>query len=273
MKKMDDEYTRILQLDNLKELFECEKGYVDQEDCSWYHSNWMLLRYLGVVSNPFWHENFYHNVINKYTNNQTKVLVLGTADFSMPYLCQLEGIDDITICDICKTPLNICKCTAAYHGFSWKTEQKNIFDGINGKYDVVINDAFITRFEYEKKKTVLNHIWDTLKDDGIYITTMRHDWNGGEALAPSISEKYDFVQKVIHRAEEKSIDITKARNAAEQYIDKMKSYPVKNSQMISDFISGKFFVEFFEEDSVEGECVETQYYRIVLRKCHEKYSN
>lgn len=83
-----------------------------------------------------------------------KVLILGTADFSMPYLCQMKGIKKIKICDICKTPLNICQNVAKANNFSWEVEQKNVFDGLNEKYDIVINDAFITRFEYDKKRIV-----------------------------------------------------------------------------------------------------------------------
>ena len=41
---------------------------MDQNDCTWYHENWMILRYLGVVSNPFWHEDFYEKAIRQYVN-------------------------------------------------------------------------------------------------------------------------------------------------------------------------------------------------------------
>ena len=30
----------------------CTGGYPDRTNCSWYHGSWMLLRYLGLVSNP-----------------------------------------------------------------------------------------------------------------------------------------------------------------------------------------------------------------------------
>ena len=56
---MDEEYIRLLNSNKLQELFDCKSGYMDQNDCTWYHENWMILRYLGVVSNPFWHEDFY----------------------------------------------------------------------------------------------------------------------------------------------------------------------------------------------------------------------
>lgn len=158
MKKMDEEYIRLLNSNKLQELFDCKSGYMDQNDCTWYHENWMILRYLGVVSNPFWHEDFYEKAIRQYVNELEKVLILGTADFSMPYLCQMKGIKKIKICDICKTPLNICQNVAKANNFSWEVEQKNVFDGLNEKYDIVINDAFITRFEYEKAHSVRENL-------------------------------------------------------------------------------------------------------------------
>ena len=186
---MDEEYIRLLNSNKLQELFDCKSGYMDQNDCTWYHENWMILRYLGVVSNPFWHEDFYEKAIRQYVNELEKVLILGTADFSMPYLCQMKGIKKIKICDICKTPLNICQNVAKANNFSWEVEQKNVFDGLNEKYDIVINDAFITRFEYDKKRIVLEKIWNALKDEGVYITTMRNDWNYGNAIVPNSAEK------------------------------------------------------------------------------------
>lgn len=63
-----------------------------------------------------------------------------------------------------------------------------MFDGLNEKYDIVINDAFITRFEYDKKRIVLEKIWNALKDEGVYITTMRNDWNYGNAIVPNSAE-------------------------------------------------------------------------------------
>ena len=127
---MDEEYIRLLNSNKLQELFDCRSGYMDQNDCTWYHENWMLLRYLGVVSNPFWHEKFYENAIQQYVNQLDKVLILGTADFSMPYLCQMKGIKKLKICDICRTPLNICQNVAKANNFSWEVEQKNVFEGI-----------------------------------------------------------------------------------------------------------------------------------------------
>lgn len=270
MKKMDEEYIRLLNSNKLQELFDCKSGYMDQNDCTWYHENWMILRYLGVVSNPFWHEDFYEKAIRQYVNELEKVLILGTADFSMPYLCQMKGIKKIKICDICKTPLNICQNVAKANNFSWEVEQKNVFDGLNEKYDIVINDAFITRFEYDKKRIVLEKIWNALKDEGVYITTMRNDWNYGNAIVPNSAEKERFIEKTVRSAERKNIDCKKAKVAASRYIEKMKSYPIRDEKMLENLIDGLFDIMYIGQGQVEGECTRTTYFRLILQKQSKK---
>ena len=270
MKKMDEEYIRLLNSNKLQELFDCKSGYMDQNDCTWYHENWMILRYLGVVSNPFWHEGFYEKAIRQYVNELEKVLILGTADFSMPYLCQMKGIKKIKICDICKTPLNICQNVAKANNFSWKVEQKNVFDGLTEKYDIVINDAFITRFEYDKKRIVLEKIWNALKDEGVYITTMRNDWNYGNAIVPNSAEKERFIEKTVRSAERKNIDCKKAKVAASRYIEKMKSYPIRDEKMLENLVDGLFDIVYIGQGQVEGECTRTTYFRLILQKQAKK---
>lgn len=50
---MDEEYIRLLNSNKLQELFDCKSGYMDQNDCTWYHENWMILRYLEWFQTRF----------------------------------------------------------------------------------------------------------------------------------------------------------------------------------------------------------------------------
>lgn len=263
---MDNEYVRLLNNDTLSNLFVCKQGYVDVEDCSWYHPNWILLRYLGMVSNPAWHEEFYLSAFRKYLKSSDKVLVVGTADFSMPFICEKAGIINLTISDLCQTPLNICMNVSSHHGFGWTTEKMDIFSGIPLPYNAIVNDAFITRFAYDDKRTVFKRIYDGLVDDGVYITTMRHAWNGGKAVVPSENEKQDFVRRAERSAEKKNINIELAAQAASQYIEKMISYPIRDEAMLTELTGGLFTIEQMDKACIVGECVPTEYFRVVLRK-------
>lgn len=263
---MKSEYSRILGLNSLQSLYECKSGYLDAEDCSWYHSNWLLLRYLGMVSNPYWHEDFFHSAIKVFLDCQSSLLVLGTADFSMPLVCQDAGIKKIEVFDICKTPLNICKNVSDYHNYGWKITQGDVFCGLDCQHDAVVNDAFLTRFPYDKKRVVLRAIHENLKDNGVYITTIRHEWNDGSALVPSESEKDDFINRTIQAANNYNLEIKRAECAALQYINRMISFPIRDKAMLEDLTVGLFEIEQFEVAAVPGECKPSEYYHVVLRK-------
>lgn len=263
---MINEYRRLLNLDSLSELLDCNAGYMDNEDCSWYHHNWMLMRYLGMVSNPFWHKDFYFTAIKKYVDFRGHTLIIGTADFSMPLLCQNAGIKEITISDICNTPLNICKNVSQFNGFSWTTEQNNIFYGLSDQFSTIINDAFLTRFPYANKRIVFEKIHDGLKNNGIYITTLRHAWNNFSPVIPTESEKKEFIDRAIKSAAEKNIDTLIAEKSASEYIQRMISYPIRDEQMLKELIEGLFVIEHLSTENVCGECVPTEYYNVILRK-------
>jgi hypothetical protein len=248
-------------------LMACVAGYLDSKDCSWYHRNWMILRSLGMVSNPFWHERFFTEQLKMYFDyKNSKVLVLGTADFSMPLLCSYSGIKQLDICDICETPLNICNVVAEQNQFEWTTFKKDIRDGINNKYDIIVNDAFLTRFSYEEKPKVLKSIGQALIPGGVYITTIRNGWNGGKAVFPTRKQKDGFVKKARRLAQEKGIEVTSAKESAATYIKHMISFPMKSQESLSQMAQGIMDILSCTLTEVAGEYRATNYFQVVFRK-------
>lgn len=263
---MNNDYESYFRTLDVEDLMECTYGYPDRNDCSWYHNNWMTLRVLGMVSNPFWHEHFYIEQLKTYYISNSKVLVLGTADFSMPLLCMNAGITKLDICDLCKTPLNICRTIAERNQFEWKTFVADINEGINDKYNIIINDAFLSRFNYDEKPKILKNIGQALFPGGVYITTIRHDWNYGKPVIPTNEQKENFIQRAIKLAEENGYDTNLIRNSASIYIKNMISYPMKDKEAIEQIVAGVMNVEKCSSEIVTGECVPTEYFRVVFRK-------
>lgn len=247
-------------------LHECSGGYPDKEDCTWYHSNWMLLRYLGVVSNPYWHESFYRNAL-EYINAQGKdFLVAGTADFSMPLLCSESGIEKICICDICETPLKICNMVSEFLGCDWTTYIQDICDKLPLKYDVIINDAFLSRFN--DKVHVLNGISDGLKQGGYYITTLKQGkWNRGGEVTDLVRKS--FVNKVKERYNKRksSLPYFDIETVSTTYVSKMSSFPINNENKLHElFNNAGLNILHLEKGNVEGEFELSEYFRIVSQK-------
>lgn len=263
---MDNKYNSIIRRIDIPSQFECSSGYVDNEDCSWYHHNWLLLRKLGMVSNPYWHEEFYKEKIKEYVDSSLKSLVLGTADFSMPLLCSEAGIERLEICDKCKTPLNICTVVSQEYDLRWTTYQQDIFNGLNNKYDIVINDAFLTRFDYNKKRKVLEIISESLNDNGVYITTIRNGWNNGFAVIPTQSEKDYFISNALLKAKQTNENVRVVLSAATNYINNMISYPINNENYLKELVNGLFSIEYCAIHSVPGECLPTKYFQVVMKK-------
>lgn len=251
---------------NTADFMDCDFGYIDPEDCSWYHHNWMTLRSLDMVSNPFWHKQFFTDQLQGYFSKGSKVLVLGTADFSMPLLCTYAGIKELHICDICKTPLNICNNIAKQNQFKWNTFLSDINQGIDGEYDIIINDAFLTRFGYNEKRNILYNISNALSLGGVYITTIRKGWNHGKAVIPTKNQKEKFVEQALKLAQEKGYDTELTRDSAATYIEHITSYPMKSKKSIIQMAIGIMNINSCVITQVTGEYKPTNYFQVVFQR-------
>lgn len=245
----------------------CSGGYPDKDDCSWYHGNWMLLRYLGVVSNPYWHETFYKGALhNICANDKEYVLIAGTADFSMPLLCSETNIPKVFICDKCSTPVKICNLVSQFLGCDWKTFVQDVCSEFPFKCDIIINDAFLSRF-VDKDKPLMG-IYNGLKKGGYYITTLKKGrQNKGGEVTDSV--RAHFMQKVRERyiqnkdvLPDLDIDAISAT-----YVEKMASFPVENENEIHMLFKkvGLNILEI-ERGIVEGEFEVSEYFRVVSQK-------
>lgn len=265
-RKINTIYEKFIEDGRIISLHECSGGYPDKEDCTWYHSNWMLLRYLGVVSNPYWHEDFYRNAL-EYVNAKDKdLLVAGTADFSMPLLCSESGIRKINICDICTTPLKICEMVSDFLSCDWTTYIQDICTKLPSKYDIIINDAFLSRFV--DKVPVLKGISDGLKPGGYYITTLKHGkWNRGGEVNDLVKES--FINKVKEKYDRKKSNLPyfDIETVSTTYVSKMSSFPVNSEEEVYKlFGSVDLSILHLEKGGVEGEFEASEYFRIISQK-------
>lgn len=246
----------------------CKGGLPDKHDCEWYHSSWCLLRCLGLVSNPFWHEKFYSKSI--LSLSPKKIAIVGTAGISMPYLVsKLQSFSELDIIDICATPLKNCETFAIKNNLNWKTIQKNIIGLSEYKnYDLIVNDAFLTRFPKEKKENVLYHIVNALNDNGYYITTIRKGLYQENGYKSTKEKRIDFVNRAIERGKivfPQHEDLIKEK--ASKYIDNMVSYPVENIDEIK-YLFQKVGLNIIsiQEKIVSGESEKSIYYQVVSQK-------
>jgi len=249
----------------------CQGGFASYDTCNWYHGSWPALRTLGVVSNPYWHLDFFRRQLIQ--KNQD-IAVLGTADFSLPFLVDQTTTGKITIFDICNTPLDLCRIVSRKNKLNWEVGRLDIrADFIEKEFDLIINDAFLTRFPKVARQGVLRNIGRMLRKDGVYATTVRIRQPGDDQGNQSTKDRRTwFVERAMGRFDEIGglgdlIDEEKMREMVSDYMKNMKSHRVEcEEEIIESTVDTSLKVENSERVIVPGESEESVYLRFVMRK-------
>lgn len=256
----------------------CRGSYMSGEDCSWYHRIWQYLRIFNLVSTPTWHHEFYIEslkslFINK--NRRINILICGTADYSMlahvlHAFSNSQAEPEITVLDLCQTPLVICEWYAIKNGKKIRTVQHDILKFDERSYfDLVITDAFLTRFSDDEKLEILRKWRWLLKEGGIVATTIRLEKVNGLVRATE-NEMSEFIEKVRKSAKawqpflrESTDDIV---GKAQEYAENMTSFPIVDREHFQSMISENGF-SIMKDDvvKVKGEMHETPYLELIAK--------
>jgi SAM-dependent methyltransferase len=164
----------------------CRGSYLNHGSCEWYHGSWQYLRMLDAVSTPDWHGNFYKTNIFKLFSGkgEIEVLICGLADYGiLSHVlegCHIAKIEPhITLFDACQTPLEICSWYLKKHFPNTRTYSftGDVTDSNFPltTYDLIITDAFLTRFDKSDRTKIVDSWKKSLKPDGSIITTARID--------------------------------------------------------------------------------------------------
>lgn len=251
----------------------CHGSQVDSENCSWYHGAWQYLRLLDVVSAPTWHDSFYRKELEHAAHSypSPRVLVCGVADYSMLYYVLEEFTSkrvDITVLDLCKTPLELCQWCAWNQKRNIQVVQGDLLAHA-GNYDVIVTDAFLTRFDSTSKKQVIEKWRQLLAPGGTLITTVRIA-NGSEGKTVSTGEQVnEFTGRALDASGALSAFPTSPENIAlkaREYAKRIVSYPASAANIESDIKAAGFTISRFGLRKLEGEMEPTSYAEIVAIK-------
>lgn len=239
------------------------------DNCRWYHGSWCLLRCLDMVTGAFLFYKFYKMNIDAL--DIQKIAVVGTAGISTPYLMsKLKPKAEIDVIDICPTPLKACEIYAKENGLNWKFIQQDMLKEFEAKnrYDLVVNDAFLTLFKSSDKIVMLKNIHKLLNDDGYYITTLRKGSHPNEVYMASVSTRDKFIERAVSRSESvysKYRDIV--RTKAEIYTSTMTNYPIDTIANVCElFECVGFKIVSIDEIEIFGENEYTVYFQVVAQK-------
>lgn len=267
----------------------CKVDYVDETSCSWYHGVWPYLRLCNMVSSPRWHPEFYDTALRVQLGDlgARRVLISGTADYSMlSFVMEAAGRHrgelDVHVVDRCPTPLSACRWYAKRTGIDIQVHEKDVLDDIDeltrvlapqgdhparSDFDLVVSDAFLTRFAPEDACRVLQNWAALLRPGGAVITTVRLHPRDGE-LQGVTHDVTEFLLRLRRRAENwrwlLKIDIDELVDAAREYALKMTSRDLGDlDDVLGLFETNGFDLLQYETARVEGELCETEYARVV----------
>lgn len=259
----------------------CVGDHIDVKGCAWYHGTWQFLRLMNMVSTPTWHHDFYLDAISAAVGRGAgSILITGTADYSvLAYAIDASrrvdaAMSDVTftVVDLCGTPLFACQWYAKREGIVVETVADDLFrfaDQTNRTYDLIITDAFLTRFVGNATERVLTAWVNLLADDGEVITTIRahEETQAGQSSEEAVAS---FRERALVRWRrwESFVSIGRSEIAtrAETYARKMVSNPIGRNAEIVNLLERHFSVDASDLVAVPGELFPTKYLRARLSK-------
>ena len=144
------------------------------DSCRGYHQAWPLLQVLQLISGLSVERKEIVQHLQQ-RNNDLKVksvLIAATADFGLLSVLHEafgETIKDIdvTVVDMCQTPLNLCSAYATQMGFEIETIQENLmyFDK-EKKYDVIIGHSILSFIMPNDRYDFIDNLTSHLTSNG-----------------------------------------------------------------------------------------------------------
>ncbi len=281
-------------------LTHCKADFVDEDSCFWYHSVWQYLRLLDCVSSPDWHADFYTASIKDFIKEndlrRIDILISGCADNSMLYVIVValseimaerpDLVGKIVAIDLCDTPLITCQnwwndekaksygrhdnYSRIFQTIEFTTVGKNIFTYSGHSFDLIVTDAFLTRFQKDSVISLLQHWKGLLKDSGQVITTVRLHTEPPISLNNRCIQISSFVKKVLDRYIQCSshigLSLSQIKYKAYVYAVKMTSHSLGDVDDIENMMKQCFNIVKTDIRMTPGELSPTNYGHYVLRK-------
>jgi SAM-dependent methyltransferase len=259
--------------------YACTGDHVDADGCAWYHGSWQYLRLFNLVSSPNWHARFYeeHLRLELHAHARPRVLITGAADYGMlAYV--LAAADrpenlDVHVADLCHTPLLANRWLGRRHGVDVAIHAVDFLDRGEefaadlGPVDLVVSDAFLTRFERGEAERVVENWRRVLRPGGCVVTTVRlHDLE--RSVEDQSRAETEYLLRLYERAKSShwllEIDFDDLHDAAREYVRRMRSRPIGGqSEIESIFVQHGFRITKAEVGHVDGELQPATYLRIV----------
>lgn len=222
--------------------------------CLAYHAMWQYFRLIGLIGTISSDSDFLLDTIRELAQSEKfrRILISGSADYGMLAhvlaAYRLAGeTPEITVLDLCETPLALNRWYAQRQDLSIETVPANILDfKPERKFDLICTHSFLGRLPPEIRKQALTRWHTLLRSGGQVVTTARVRHGAGTAsIGFNPDEIQAFHDKALSLAQAKRDILDMPPNvladAARQYAQNKITLPFGAIEDIRDYFTAAGF--------------------------------
>lgn len=223
--------------------------------CEASHGIWQVLRLLDMGTTPEHHLDFFvHRLRALIRAGARRVLISGTADYAMPAIvyaafAQESVTGDITVLDVCETPLRLCQWHADRVGVTIDTVTADVmvYDP-SEPFEIICTHSFFGLFSPQLRSRLVARWHDMLVPGGAVLTVNRLRPAASARVGFSAAEAEDFYALIAQGMRSHGIiderDIAETLDLARRYTDHRVVYPVATEQeLAAPFRDNGFIVD------------------------------
>lgn len=233
--------------------------------CAPFHEIWQILRCLGLNTTPVEHREFFINAMTPAIRaGARRVLISGTADYAMLQVVQevfaANGVaPDVTVLDICETPLRLCQWYADKMNLSIRTPNGDVLAWRDETpYDLICTHSFLGLFDQTRRQELVCRWHGLLAHGGRVLSVNRVRPGAPVKVSFTPDQATKFVRQVSQLLAKSqlasSYDAQEIAVLANRYIGHRVVYPVRDEEEISTlFSSSGFRLEYLDTELLASE--------------------
>jgi SAM-dependent methyltransferase len=232
--------------------------------CEPFHEIWQILRFLGLNTTATEHRDFYVEAMAPAIRaGAQRVLITGSADYAMlevvlTAFAAAGARPEITVMDVCETPLRICQWYADRMGVSIRTRCSDVLGYADEtSYDLVCTHSFLGLFDPAHRQQLASRWYALLAPGGKVLSVNRVRPGAPGRVGFTADQAGDFVEQVCRLMERSalasSFDLRELADLANRYIRHRVVYPVRDEEEISELLSAAgFHVDYMHTELLDA---------------------
>jgi SAM-dependent methyltransferase len=228
----------------------CRKNHATGQSCDWYHGLWQDLRLLGLAATPEQQSDFFRHSLARFSHRPPRLLISGAADYSILAhvlsACAKNQITaDITVMDICETPLFFNRWYAEQMGCRIHTVQADILDySFEAEFNAIYSHGFLGLFPPAQRAQLVQQWARALKPGGaaISVNRIRPGISGGE-IKFSESQGREFHDSIAAKLQDHPLSESERSAILERakiYVKRLVGYSLPREELVALFEQAGF---------------------------------